>query len=250
MHSGDELIPTFPAHGQAAEVLAVDPLGVMQHVDHLPEREQRVPVPPRGDAPDRAERVESDKVECVSTRLASARDRAPVRRHAVLHVRGEEGRDGALHHFPPTKGEDEVVVRELDGQRVLHEHRRRETRRRGRERAVVRPFRCGRCRGGAILGAGYLEYEVGERFGARRGLRRSVSREVVKRGWEDGAYVEFAREVDDVDRGGDLVARVVVAVGGERHAFAAVPLDERRGEVALQAFQALSARDGYEVFAR
>ena len=33
--------------------------------------------------------------------------------------------------------------------------------------------------------------------------------------------------------GGDLVAWIVVAVGRERHAFAAVPLGERRGEVAL-----------------
>ena len=211
MHSGDELVPTFPAHGQAAEVLAVDPLGVMQHVDHLLEREQRVPVPPLHDSPDRAERVERDKVECVPTRLASAWGRAPVRRHAVIHVRGKEGQDGALHHFPPAKSEEEVVVRELDGQRVLHEHRRRETRRRrGRGRGVVRPFR-----GGAILAAGDLEYEVGERFGAGRCPRRPVSREVVKRGWEDGAYVELAREVDDVDRGGDLVARVVAAVRGE-----------------------------------
>ena len=124
MHSRDELVPAFPAHRQAAEVLSVDPLGVMQHVDHLPEREQRVPVAPRRDAPDRAQRVERDEVERVPARLSRARDRAPRRRRAVLHLRGEEGRDGALHRFASAEGEHEVVVRESDGRRVLHEHRR------------------------------------------------------------------------------------------------------------------------------
>ena len=177
MHGGDELVPTFAAHRQAAEVLPVDPLGVVQHVDHLSEREQRVPVAPRRDAPDRAQRVERDEVERVPTRLSRARDRAPRRRLAVLHLRGEEGRDGALHRFAPAEGEHEVVVRKLDGRRVLHEHRRRETRcvrrfgrrrpRRGRERRRKR--RRGRGRG-TVLIAGNLEDEARKRLGASRSL--------------------------------------------------------------------------------
>ena len=258
VHSGDELVPTFPAHWQAAEVLPVDPLGVMQHVDHLSEREQRVPVASRGDAPDRAQRVERDEVKRVPARLSPARDRATSRRHAILHLGGEEGRDGALHRFATSEGEHEVVVRELDDGRVLHEHRRRETRRasrfgrrrrrypRRRRRRLERgrsgsKRRSGRAAGGrvhvrvrgAVLIAGDLEDEARKRFCASRGLRRSVTREIVKGGRKDGSDVELAREVDDVDRGGDLVARVVMAVGRKRHAFAPVPLGERRGEVAL-----------------
>jgi len=177
VHSGDELVPTFAAHRQAAEVLPVDPLGVMQHVDHLSEREQRVPVAPRRDASDRAQRVERDEVERVATRLSRARDRAPHRRLAVLHLRGEEGRDGALHRFAPAEGEHEVVVRELDGRRILHEHRRRETRcvrrfgrrcpRRRRGRRSKR--RRGRGRG-TVLTAGNLEDEARKRLAASRSL--------------------------------------------------------------------------------
>ena len=88
-----------------------------------------------------------------------------------------------------------------------------------------------------------------ERLGAARGLGRAVAREVVERGGEDGADVELAREVDDVNRRGDLVARVVVTVGPEGHALAAVPVRERRGEVGLQTLQALSPRDADEVLA-
>ena len=113
--------------------------------------------------------------------------------------------------------------------------------------------KCGRTGGGGhgavVLAAGGLEDEVREGLGAARGLGRAVACEVVERGGEDGADVEFAREVDDVDRRGDLVARVVVAVGRERHAFAAVPVRERRGEVRLQALEALSPRDADEVLA-
>lgn len=176
VHSGDELVPTFPAHRQATQVLPVDPLGVMQHVDHLPEREERVPVASRGDAPDRAQGVERDEVERVPARLSAARDRAAGRRHAVLHLRGEEGRDGALHGFAPAEGEHEVVVRELDGRRVLHEHRRRETRcvrrfggRRYPRRRLGRASGRGRGRG-AILTAGDLEDEARKRLGASRSL--------------------------------------------------------------------------------
>jgi hypothetical protein len=50
-----------------------------------------------------------------------------------------------------------------------------------------------------VLVAGALEDEVHERLGAAGGLERSVAREVVQRGREDGAYVELSREVDDVD---------------------------------------------------
>ena len=99
--------------------------------------------------------------------------------------------------------------------------------------------KCARTGGGGygavVLAAGGLEDEVREGLGAARGLGRAVAREVVERGGEDGTDVELAREVDDVDRRGDLVTRVVVAVGRERHAFAAVPVRERRGEVRLQA---------------
>lgn len=121
--------------------------------------------------------------------------------------------------------------------------------------------RCGRSDGGrrrrrrrrgAVLrvAARQLEKdEVREGLGAAGGLGRAVPREVVERGGEDGADAELAREVDDVDRGGDLVARVVVAVGCERHALAAVPLCERRGEVALQPLQALAPWDADEVLA-
>ncbi len=178
MHGGYELVATFPAHGQAAQVPPVDPLGVMQHLDHLPEREQRVPVPPRRDAPDRAQRVQRDEVERVPARLTLARGRAPARRHASLHVQGEERRDGALHHFAPAEGEHEVVVRELDGRRVLHEHRRRETRRRrrvwvcgvGHRFGRRRPRRRRRRGRGAVLTAGDLEDEARERLAAARGL--------------------------------------------------------------------------------
>ena len=102
---------------------------------------------------------------------------------------------------------------------------------------------------GAALVAGALEDVVRERLGAARGLGRAVAREVVERGGEDGADVELASEVDDVDWRGDLVARVVVAVGSKGHAFAAVPVRERRGEVGLQTLQALSPRDGDKVLA-
>lgn len=88
-----------------------------------------------------------------------------------------------------------------------------------------------------------------ERLGAARDPGRSVAREVVERGREDGADVELSRKVDDVYRRGDLVARVVVAVGREGHALAAVPFRERRGEVGLQALQALSSRDADKVLA-
>ena len=75
---------------------------------------------------------------------------------------------------------------------------------------------------------------MGERFGAAGSLGGPVAREVVERSWEDGANVQLTREVDDVDRRGDFVARVVVAVGGERHAFAPVPVRKGDGEVALK----------------
>jgi len=102
---------------------------------------------------------------------------------------------------------------------------------------------------GAVLTTGDLEDNVRERLGAARGLGRSVASKVVERGGEDGADVELPCEVDDMYRRGDLVARVVVAVGREGRAFAAVPLRERRGEVGLQALQALSPRDADEVLA-
>src|SRR5712671_3683011 len=63
VYGRDKLLPTPAAYGQTAKVLPIDPLGVMQHVDHLAEREERVAVAARGDAPDRAQRVEHDKVE-------------------------------------------------------------------------------------------------------------------------------------------------------------------------------------------
>ena len=106
--------------------------------------------------------------------------------------------------------------------------------------------------GGGIsagAGAGHVEDVVRERLGAARRLGRGVPREVVERGGQDGADVELAREVDDVDRRGDLVARLVGSVGCERHTFAAVPLSKRRGEVGLQAFQASSPWDANEVLA-
>ena len=88
---------------------------------------------------------------------------------------------------------------------------------------------------GAVLRvvAGALEDEVRERLGAAGSLGRSVACEVVERCREDGTYVELSREVDDVDGRWDLMPRVVVAIVRERHAFAAVPVRERRWEVGL-----------------
>jgi hypothetical protein len=56
---------------------------------------------------------------------------------------------------------------------------------------------------------------VRERLGAAGGLGHIVAREVVECGGEDGAYVELSREVDDVDGRGDLMPRVVAAIGPE-----------------------------------
>jgi hypothetical protein len=56
---------------------------------------------------------------------------------------------------------------------------------------------------------------VREWLGAAGGLGRSVAREVVERGGEDGTYVELSREVNDVDGRGDLMPRVVVAIEPE-----------------------------------
>lgn len=46
---------------------------------------------------------------------------------------------------------------------------------------------------GAVLVARTLEDEVRERLGASGGLGRSVAREVVECGGEDGTYVELSR---------------------------------------------------------
>jgi hypothetical protein len=125
MYGRGELAPTFTAHRQAAQVLSVHPLGVVQHVDHLAEREERIAVASRGDATDRAERVQRDEVERVATGLPA---RAAPGGRAALHVRVEEGCHGALQRLASAEREHQVVVRELDGRRVLCEHRRRETR--------------------------------------------------------------------------------------------------------------------------
>ena len=120
INSKDELPPTITAHRQAAQVLSVHPLGVVQHVDHLAESEERIAVPPRSDAPDGAERVQRDKVECVAAGLPT---RAVHCGRAPLHVRVEEGRHGALQRLAPAEREHQVVVREMNGRRILHEHR-------------------------------------------------------------------------------------------------------------------------------
>ena len=115
---------------------------MVQHVDHLAEGEERIAVPSRGDAPDRAERVQRDEVERVAAGLPA---HAAHGRRAPLHVRVEEGRHGALKRLAPAEREHQVVVREMDGRRILHEHRRREARGRGRcqqwVRRVVHHFR-------------------------------------------------------------------------------------------------------------
>lgn len=123
MNSRDEVIPTFTAHRQATQELPVHPFGVVQHVNHLREREQRIAVPSRGDAPDRAERVQRDKVECVAAGLPA---RAAPGGRTALHLRVEEARHGKLEHLAPAEREHQIVVREQDVRRVLHEHRRRE----------------------------------------------------------------------------------------------------------------------------
>jgi hypothetical protein len=74
---------------------------------------------------------------------------------------------------------------------------------------------------------------VRERLGAAGDLGQIEAREVVERGGEDGAYVELSREVDDMDGRGDLMPRVVAAIGQETYAFAAVPVRERYREVGL-----------------
>ena len=79
-----------------------------------------------------------------------------------------------------------------------------------------------------------VEDKVRERFGPAGGLGRSVAREVIERGWEYGADVQLAREVDDVDRSGDLVPWFVLPVRGERHPFAPVPVGKGDWEVALK----------------
>jgi hypothetical protein len=56
---------------------------------------------------------------------------------------------------------------------------------------------------------------VRERLGAAGGLGHVIAREVVERSGEDGAYVELSREIDDVDGRGDLMPRVIVAIGRE-----------------------------------
>ena len=75
----------------------------------------------------------------------------------------------------------------------------------------------GRTGGGhwAVLIARALKDEVCERLGAAGGLGHVVAREVVERSGENGAYVELSREVDDVDGRGNLMPRVVVAIGRE-----------------------------------
>lgn len=72
-----------------------------------------------------------------------------------------------------------------------------------------------------------------ERLGAAGDLGQIEAREIVERGGENGAYVELSREVDDVDGRGDLMPRVVAAIGQETHAFAAVPVRERCWEIGL-----------------
>ena len=103
MNGRYELLPTLAAHRQPAQVPSVDPLGVMQHLHHLPEREQRIPVAPRRDTPDRAQRVQRDEIERVAARLAT---RAAHRGRAVLHVRVEEGGHRTLLGLAPAEGED------------------------------------------------------------------------------------------------------------------------------------------------
>lgn len=101
MNSRDEVLPTFTAYGQSPQVLTVDPLGVVQHVDHLSEREQRIAVPARGDAPNRAKGVQRDKVERVAAGLSA---RAARRGRTVLHVRVDEGGYGTLERFSAAEG--------------------------------------------------------------------------------------------------------------------------------------------------
>ena len=117
---------------------------------------------------------------------------------------------------------------------------------RGRDRRAVlaRSLRVGSSSSSSLE-----EDEVREWLGASGRLGRPVAREVVERGREDGADVQLAREVDDVDRRGYLVPRVVVAVGGERHPFAPVPVGKGDGEVALKTLQALAPWDTDKIFA-
>ena len=102
MNDRYEPLPAFTAHGQATQVVSVHPLGMVQHVDHLPEREQRIAVPSRRDPTDRAERVERDEVERIPARLAAC---ASHRGRAVLDVHVQEGRYGALERLAPAEGE-------------------------------------------------------------------------------------------------------------------------------------------------
>jgi hypothetical protein len=72
-----------------------------------------------------------------------------------------------------------------------------------------------------------------ERLRAAGDPGRTVAREIVERGGENGTYVKLSGEVDDVDGRGDLVARIVVAIEPERHTFAAIPVRESGWEVGL-----------------
>ena len=121
-------------------------------------------------------------------------------------------------------------MREHDGRCVLQERRRREAR-----AATVRYlWGRGAARARVLAARSSFEDEVRERLGPGCGSGRPVAREVVECGWEDGADVQLTREIDDVDRRGDLVTRLVVALGGDQHAFAPVPFRKGGGEVNLE----------------
>src|SRR6266702_1289449 len=125
VNRGNKLLPTFTTHRQSTQVLPVHPFGVVQHVYHLAEREQRISVAPRCDSPDGAQRIQRDEVKRVAAGLST---RTTLGGGTVLNLRVEESGNGALQALPPAERKHQSIVREHGGRRILHEHRRREAR--------------------------------------------------------------------------------------------------------------------------
>ena len=117
VNRGNELLPTFTTHRQSTQVLPIYPFGVVQHVYHLAECEQRISVAPRRDTPDGAQCIERDEVKRVAARLSA---HATLRGGTVLDLRVEESGNGALQDLPPTKRKHQIIMREHDRCRVLH----------------------------------------------------------------------------------------------------------------------------------
>lgn len=125
VNRGNKLLPTFTAHRQSTQILPVYPFGMVQHVYHLAEREQRISIAPRCDPPDGAQRIERDEVKRVAAGLST---RTTLGGGTVLDLRVEESGNGALQNLPPAERKHQIIMREHDGRRVLHGHRRREER--------------------------------------------------------------------------------------------------------------------------